>query len=120
MSDVRYNSAKNRVYITVDELLTLEKAAKHKEAIMKVIDQTKPGFTLLINLFEGKVQPSESTLEINKAREYGVKKGAKKAALVTNNPVLSMQASRTIKQVENAYEQRIFKTIEEAEAYLNE
>jgi len=119
MYSVRYDAGKNRLFLKIDGYLPGEEAVKFREEIEATLPQTKPGFTLLVDLSTSKALPPESTVEINKARSAGVGYGIRKGALITNSALVKMQAERTMKHAEKSFEELSFTTVEEAEAFLD-
>ena len=119
MYQLNYDAAKNRFYMKAIGVVKLEEAVNLRQDMTNLIQkQAKPGFTVLVDMREGGAMPPDSMIEINKIREYGVKMGLRKSALISSSKIVEIQVKRTTQQVEN-YQQPVFASQEEAEAYLD-
>lgn len=113
----KVDKEKNRIYIKFPSDLNLEKAKKLKDEYKKVIDQCKPGFTVLTYAVNFKPASQEVQDIITEMTEMDKAAGISKVArVVGDSPIGGMQIDRLSKP---QYRGKHFKTEAEAIAYLD-
>ncbi len=116
---VRVDKSKNRIYLYFKGFMTPERAKELRDLYRDAISRCKPGFTAVT--FSEDYKPSSSEVqeiihEMTKmAEEGGIKKVAR---VVGDSPLGAMQIDRIAKS-HTSYPARHFKTLEEAEQYLD-
>lgn len=118
-SYVKYDKTKNRIYIVLEGSFDLSEVTRINKEYARVIKEASPDFTVLSDV--SKYIPGSDEVQkihansIKMAGEAGV---AKVARVVGNTPLGGMQIIR-IAHKEVSYPSKNFKTIKEAEEYLD-
>ncbi len=118
--DVNVDKMKNRIYIQTEGSLNIDEAKELEEAYRKAVRECRPGFTVLNDV--AKLQPclpevQEILKEITEiASQAGV---GRVARVVGDTPIAGLQIDR-ISKTQSHYHGESFKTIKEAEIYLDE
>jgi hypothetical protein len=116
--EVSYNAANNRVYLKLTGFLNMEEAQGAVGRIKASMGKVGPGFTLLNDMLEFKPAAADVQVAIGEAMKIvSAKKPAKVARVAT--AVAGMQFGRIGKE-QAGYEVGTFKTVAEAEAFLDE
>lgn len=116
---VRLDKNKNRIYLHFKGFMTPERARELRDLYIDAISRAEPGFTAVT--FSQDYKPSapevqDTIHEMTKAAEEG---GVKKVARVTGDaPLGAMQIDRIAKS-NTSYPSRHFRTLKEAEQYLD-
>lgn len=118
MISIKYDRVKNRVYTVFEGMVKEEEANQYKKDMLELFHKVKAGCTLLVDATKASAHPPETVKIIQEVREAWKAK-LKKSAVIVNSTVLKMQLNRTIKQIENSFEESYFSNLDEAEKYLN-
>ncbi|MFO7891872.1 MAG: hypothetical protein R6V04_16220 [bacterium] len=116
---VRIDKDKNRIYLYFKGFMTPERARELRDLYKDAISQCEPKFTTVT--FSENYKPSSPEVqdiihEMTKAAEEG---GVKKVARVTgDSPLGAMQINRIAKS-NTSYPSKHFRTLNEAEQYLD-
>jgi len=116
---VRLDKAKNRIYLYFKGFMTPERAGELRDLYIDAISRAEPGFTAVT--FSEDYKPSSPEVQdiIHEMTEAAEKGGIKKVARVTGDaPLGAMQINRIAKS-HTSYPSRHFRTLEEAEKYLD-
>jgi hypothetical protein len=116
---VRVDTGINRIYFTMSGYLTVDEAEKLKEEYRGAVSRMRPGFTVLTNAVDYKPGSEEVQDIVISCAEIDGEAGCRKVArMVGDKPLGGMQINRLASSVAS-YPAKHFKTIEEAEAYLD-
>lgn len=118
MVPIRYDSLKNRVYTMFEGMVKEEEAKQYKKDMLELLPKVKTGCTLLVDATKTSTHPPETVKIIQEVREAWKDK-LKKSAVIVNSAVLKMQLNRTIRQIENGFNESYFNSAEDAEKYLD-
>jgi hypothetical protein len=114
MYTIKLDSVKNRIYIDIEGMISINEVDDYNNKFMKAIDAAKPNFTICVDLLKSAVNRPEVAEKMNIPKEYATKKGYKSIAMIVNSIVFKMQIKRAYGEKEG-----FFETLEEAEAYLD-
>lgn len=116
MFTIEYDSAKNRVVVTVQEV-NLSNAQQYIDEFTAIMEKVKPGFTGVTILSDAKVLSQEVAKELAPTSELATQKGVsqtRKWAYVTGSSIYKMQMRRIFGDFVEYFE-----TVEQADAYLS-
>jgi len=120
MEPVRFDAAKNRIYIRFDGFMDAERAQQLHDAYRDAIARAQSGFTVVTyteGYRPGGPEVQEIVTRMVRMAEQG---GCRKVArVVGKSPLGAMQINRLARS-ETTYPSRHFVTEIEAEAYLDE
>lgn len=115
----RVDKQKNRVYILFQGEMDIDRVTILKNAYRQAIDQVKPGFTTITLAEDFKPATPEVQKVVQEMTEMAAKRGVSHVArVVGETPIGGMQINRLAK-VRTTYPAKHFRTLEEAEAYLD-
>ncbi len=120
MYDIRTDSKKNRLYLTITDELNGVEAALAAEEVIQAIEDLTPGFTVIDNLSEALPISADATKHIKRAQLAIAEKGVKKVVRVVSNIVGAMQMKRIQHETGVTYEVIQTTSLEEAERLLDE
>lgn len=118
MVPIKYDSLRNRVYTIFEGIIKEEEAKQYKKDMLELLSKVKAECTLLVDASKASVNPPETVKIIQEVR-VAWKTKLKKSAVIVNSAVLKMQLNRTIKQIEDSFNESYFSNAVEAEKYLN-
>ncbi|MTI48385.1 hypothetical protein [Sporosalibacterium faouarense] len=118
MYNVTYDRSKNRIKGVVSGFMKVDEVSKYNDELKKVIDQAKSNFTALFDISEFKPATQEVAKVLAEGKDYAVKKGLRKSALVATSAIVKMQSKRNFKDVGDSPEE-YFASIEKAEEFLD-
>ncbi len=117
--EVHADTNKNRVYVRIEGSLNIEEAEQLKEAYADAVDKCSPNFTVLNNVAELRPCISEVQEILKEITDIAHQSGVGKVArIVGETPIAGLQIDR-ISKSESHYHGESFKSIDEAEAYLD-
>ncbi len=117
--NARVDKVKNRIYLYFRGFMTIERAKELKETYRKAITECKPGFTTVTFAEEYKPGSPEVQDIVEEMTKMAEKAGIRKVArVVGETPLGAMQIDRLAKK-NTIYPSRHFRTLEEAEEYLD-
>lgn len=119
-SNVRVDTLKNRIYLTLEGFHDLDEAIRMRDLYRDAITNCASGFTVLADISRykpgaGEVQAIHAEA-VRLAEEAGVSRVAR---FIGDTPLGGMQIDR-ISKTEGHYESANFDSLEEAEAFLDE
>ncbi len=117
MFDVKANTLKNRLYISIEGTVAGNEVENYKSGIKKNVAMLKPGFTALMDLRKCAVFDQEVMNQLQGAKEIAVGGGLTRSAMVVESAVLKMQMNRNFKDV--GPQDKAFTELDEAEQFLN-
>lgn len=117
MYNVKADTLKNRLYITVDGTIESSEVEVYKSNVKKCVSMLKSGFTAFMDLRKAEVFDQESMAQLQGTKEIAVAAGLSKSAMVVESPILKMQMNRNFKDV--GPQDKAFNSIEEAEKFLD-
>ncbi|MFO7890635.1 MAG: hypothetical protein R6V04_09880 [bacterium] len=118
--DVKADKSKNRIYVRIEGSLTIDEAGRLKNAYEEAVNECKPGFTVLNDVSELRPCISEVQKTLTEITEIASRYGVGKVArIVGDTPIAGLQIER-ISKSKSHYHGEAFKTVEAAEAYLDE
>ncbi|MET3292537.1 UNVERIFIED_CONTAM: hypothetical protein ABID98_005234 [Brevibacillus sp. OAP136] len=115
MNKVEFHTSKNRVYITQTELITATNVDSFITDCLNVINKSKPGFTVLIDMSAGTTGTPEADAKLAELRAHTASKNPKGIATVVSSAMIKALAKQKLKE----FQLDIFATKEEAELYLD-
>lgn len=118
MFEVKVNTLKNRLYVTVDGTITANELDAYRASMKKNVTMLKSGFTALLDLRKTSVFDQDTMMQLQGTKEIAVAGGLSKSAMVVESATLKMQMNRNFKDV--GPQDRAFNDIAEAEQFLNE
>lgn len=118
MFEVKVNTAKNRLFITIDGTIEAAQVEAYKAALKKNVTSLKSGFTTQIDLRKASVFDQETMQQLQGTKEIAVAAGLTKSAMIVESPTLKMQMNRNFKDV--GPQDKAFNDIAEAEKFLDE
>ncbi len=118
MFQVKHEIAKRRVFVKLAGFIQLPEMIQYGNQLTELLNKIPYKVFLLVDALENKVLQQETISELNSIRERN-KSNLLKSAVVLDNEVLTRQTERTYKQVNVEWEEQYFKTIAEAEKWLN-
>lgn len=119
MYKITYDQNKNRIYGNLEGFLKLDDVQAYSKELKSAIDKTKPGFTALFDNRGLKTHTPEVMEHIKEGKEYAIKKGLSKSAIVMDSAILKMQVKREVQNMSEAGSEQFFGSVEEGEAFLN-
>jgi hypothetical protein len=115
----RVDVQKNRIYIDLTGYLSVEQARKLLEEYRNAVDGCKPDFTVLTVVKDFKPGAQEVQDIVLSMSELDENAGCRKVArVIGNNHIGGMQINRLVSTIAT-YPAQHFKTVEEAEAFLD-
>lgn len=114
MYTIKFDSIKNRIFVEIEGMITINEVDDYNSKFCRAIDSTKPDFTICVNLLKAAPNTPDVAEKMNNPKEYAAKKGYKCIAMVVNNIVYKMQIKRAFGEKEG-----FFETQKDAEAYLD-
>src|SRR5215471_4546662 len=116
-SEVRIDSAKNRLYLLLRGFWSVEMATAVSIRIKQEVKALKPGFTIINDISQLKIGPPEAAAIVKECQEWLGANGSGRVVRVVSadNPLAKMQFKRTSQE---AYDAAIVTTVEEAEQVL--
>lgn len=116
---VRVDAAKNRIYVRFEGFLNIEDAEDVRRAYGEAIAQVDKGFTVLTDARDY-LPGTPEVQEIITSMTHMADRGgcAKVARVLGENPLGGYQIDRLAKE-STSYPSQHFKTVEEAEEYLD-
>jgi hypothetical protein len=119
-SSARVDLAKNRVYLVMEGLHDLDEARRMRDAYAAAVAQCARGFTVLADVRDYRPGSDEVQAVHAEAVKIAARHGASRVARVTGEtPLGGMQIQRIANTEHVTYASRAFKTLEEAESYLD-
>ncbi len=114
MYKIEYNSAKNRIYVTVEGNLKLEEMPDYSQKFTAAVDSARPGFTVCVDNTNAAVNSPEVSAKLDLSKAYAAEHGMRNAAMVLSSVVFKMQMKRLFKELGN-----VFETVAAADAFLD-
>ncbi len=118
MYSVKHEIAKRRVVVKLSGFIQLPEMIEYGITLTTLLDKIPYKVNLLVDALENKVMPKDSVEELNRIRELN-KSNLIKSAVVLDNELLTAQTKRTFSKVNVEWEEQYFKTIKEAEEWLD-
>ncbi|MHB8065596.1 MAG: hypothetical protein ACYDG2_23760 [Ruminiclostridium sp.] len=118
MYDVKANTLKNRLYITVKGTIGRSEVEDYKLAVKKNVAVLKSSFTALMDLRKSAVFDQESMAQLQGTKEIAVAAGLTRSAMVVESAIVKMQMNRNFKDV--GPQDKAFTDLDEAEKFLND
>lgn len=109
-----YCKEKNRIYISIEGALSSLEIEKYIKELIELIDNTKPGFTVLADSSKSSISFLENSAKFQVIRDYGVEKGFKNVATVLSEEARRLNDIKPFPGIKN-----IFNSIEAAEIFLD-
>jgi len=119
MYKVTYDRKKNRVYGILEGFMKLDEVKVYTIELIKALDQTKPGFTAIFDNSKLKVLPQECMEEMKKGKDYAIKKGLTKSAIIMDSAMLKLQVKRNLGKMDKDNKEEYFDSMDAAEAFLD-
>lgn len=113
---VYYDSAKNRQFVRIRELITKDNVVEYCRVIKNILEQTSPGFTILIDMMSEITNTPDVEGEMEELRQLVTAKGVKAIALYTSSTYLIPYLELRLNEMGT---NQIFRSKEAAEAYLD-
>ncbi len=121
MYKIEYDKSINRINVVLTGNIDTAEAAKYSDELINTVKSALVGFTLLVDTRGLEKMSDETIAQINKAREHGIaSKKIKKSAIVADNIFVSSQSKKSLAELENAFEERAFASMQKAEDFLNQ
>ena len=116
-SEVRIDTAKNRLYLLLRGYWSVEMASAVSVKIKQEVKALKPGFAIINDISTLKIGPPEAAAVVKECQEWLGANGAARVVRVVSadNPLARMQFKRTSQEV---YEANVATTVQEAEQML--
>lgn len=114
MYKVKYDSAKNRIYVTVEGALSLGEIPQYTKEFKAEVDNAKKGFTVCVDNTKAAINSPEVSEQLTVSRDYAVEKGLRNSAMVVNSATFKMQMKRMFKELGN-----VFETVADADKFLD-
>jgi hypothetical protein len=118
MFQVKHEITKRRVFVKLAGFIQLPEMIQYGNQLTELLNKIPYKVFLLVDALENKVLQQETISEFNSIRERN-KSNLLKSAVIIDNEVLTKETERTYKQVNVEWEEQYFKTIAEAEKWLN-
>ncbi|UHA74054.1 protein kinase [Paenibacillus sp. 481] len=117
MYNVDLNVEKNRLYVKLEGMMTMEEAIVYDQAVRSCVDKAKDGYTFCIDMANAQPAPAEVNEYLAPLREYMARKNIIGSAMIVRSEPTRRQLSRLIKELGVAYD--VSQSIEEADRYLD-
>ncbi|TVX93613.1 protein kinase [Paenibacillus agilis] len=117
MYEVKYREDKNRIYVKLEGLMTLEEAKEYDIAVRGCVDQATLGYTFCIDMSKAQPAPPEVNDYLASLRSYMAAKQLNGSSMIVSSVLTKLQLSRLIKEIGGIF--NVSQTYEEADKYLD-
>ncbi|WP_028596558.1 hypothetical protein [Paenibacillus assamensis] len=117
MFEVSCDVSKNRLYIKLEGMMSMEEAREYEKALYVCVSQMQEGYTLcfdMVNAQPGKLEVNNSLADI---RAYMAEKKIKGTAMIVGNVLSKLQLTRLLKEIGGTF--NVVQGYEDAEKYLD-
>ena len=112
-----YDPVKNRIYTRVEGVMQMKDADQFIIDGKEAIDQSKPGFTIIIDYTQASASAADVNERLGELRSYLASKGPKGVATVVSKSLMKAFVSQKLKN--QNVDSTTFGTLEEANTYLD-
>ncbi|WP_274365176.1 hypothetical protein [Paenibacillus thermotolerans] len=113
----KYDSGKNRIYTSVIGMMRMEHTDEFIEGGKRVIDQAKPGFTVVMDYSQGEASPADVNDKLGELRQYLANRSPKRVVTVVNKMLMKSLVSQKLKG--DNLNTDTFASVEEADRFLD-
>lgn len=117
MFETKFDAAKNRVYVKLEGMMTIEEAKEYDMAVRKEVDKAKEGYTFCIDMAKAQPAPADVNDYLAGLRDYMATKKTKGSSMIVSSALTKLQLSRLVKDLGGAY--GVAQSYEEADRYLD-
>lgn len=117
MYETNYDASKNRVYVKLEGMMTIEEAKEYDLAVRGQVDKAKEGYTFCIDMANAQPAPAEVNDYLVGLREHMASKKTKGSSMIVSSALTKLQLSRLVKDLGGAY--GVAQSYEEADRYLD-
>ncbi|MBG9791885.1 protein kinase [Paenibacillus dendritiformis] len=117
MFNVKYDAAKNRIYIKLEGMMGMDEAKEYDKTARQYVDKAKEGYTFCIDMADAQPAPADVNEYLAGLREYMAKKKILGSAMIVSSALTKLQLSRLIKELGG--DNGVFQSYEEADKYLD-
>ncbi|MBG9737593.1 protein kinase [Paenibacillus alvei] len=117
MFETKFDAVKNRVYVKLEGMMTIEEAKEYDMAVRKEVDKAKEGYTFCIDMAKAQPAPADVNDYLSGLRDYMATKKTKGSSMIVSSALTKLQLSRLVKDLGGAY--GVAQSYEEADRYLD-
>jgi hypothetical protein len=116
---INIDKDKNRLYLLLKGYFSEADVKKAADETISAVEKLSNGFDVVNDISEFVPASQEATAEIKRAQEFIMNHGVNRVVRITNDSNLLAKAQFSRKSREVGYDAMVFKTIADAEAFLD-